>query len=100
MDYVNLGGSVTVEGLGKMLEAVLGEPHGYTDSRLVEVPIALFIMSLAKLAEDKAEWFPLGKWATIQAIEDRIEKEIANEKSPRVADPLTGREEDSDGYTN
>lgn len=76
MDYVNLGGSMTVEGLGKMLEAALGGPHGYTDSLIAEVPIALYIVEIAKIADDKEEWFPLGKWATIQAIQGRIEKEI------------------------
>ena len=86
MDYVDLGGSVTVEGLGKMLEAALGGPHGYTDSQLVEVSIALLIVEISKIADDKEEWFPCGKWATIQAIQARIEEEIA-----------TCFKEDSDG---
>jgi len=75
MDFIELGGSCTVEGLGLMLEAALG-PHGYTNSRLVEVPIALLIVEVAKMAEDRDEWFPCGKWATIQAIQGRVEKEL------------------------
>ena len=43
---------------------------------IAEVPIALYIVEIAKIADDKEEWFPLGKWATIQAIQGRIEKEI------------------------
>ena len=90
MDYIKLGGNVTVDGLGKMLEAALGGPHGYTDSLIAEVPIALYIVEIAKIADDKEEWFPLGKWATIQAIQGRIEKEITT----------LFKKEGSDGYTN
>ena len=75
MDFIELGGSCTVEGLGLMLEAALG-PHGYTNSRLVEAPIALLIIEIAKMTEDRDEWFPCGKWATIQAIQGRVEKEL------------------------
>lgn len=75
MDYVELGGSYVCDGLGLMLEAALGA-HGYTNSRLVEVPIALLIIEIAKLAEDRDEWFPSGKWATIQAIQGRVEKQL------------------------
>lgn len=75
MDFVELGGSIVVDGLGLMLEAALG-PHGYTDSRLVEVPIALLIIEIAKIAEDRDEWFPAGKWATIQMIQGRVERQL------------------------
>lgn len=76
MDFIELGGPLTTKGLAKMLDAAFSGPHGYTDSRLVEVPIALLIAEIAKLAEDRADWFPCGKWATIQAIQGRIEKEL------------------------
>ena len=76
MDYIELGGSRVIDGLSLMLEAGLGRPHGYTDSRLVEVSTALLIIEIAKVAEDREEWFPCGKWATIQAIQARIEKQI------------------------
>ena len=76
MDYIKLGGSRTVDGLGLMLESAFGGPHGYTDTNLVEVSTALFIVEIAKVAEDREEWFPCGKWATIQAIQAQIEKQI------------------------
>ena len=76
MDFVELGGGCVVEGLGKMLEAAFGEPHGYTDSRLVDVPTALMIVEIAKLADDRDDWFPCGQWATIQAIQSRCEKQL------------------------
>mgnify|MGYP001613329554 CR=1 FL=1 len=77
MDFIDLGGDRAVNGLGLMLEAALGQ-HGYTDSRLVEVPIALLIIEIAKIAEDRDEWFPAGKWALIQAIQARVEKELTH----------------------
>lgn len=76
MDFIKLGGSRVIDGLGLMLEAMLGEPHGYTDSRFVDVPTALLIVEIAKIAEDRDEWFPCGKWATIQAIQSRIGEQL------------------------
>ena len=76
MDFIELGGSITVDGLNLMLESALGGSQGYTDSRLVEVPIALLIIEIAKIAEDREEWFPCGKWATIQAIQGRVAEEL------------------------
>jgi hypothetical protein len=32
----------------------------------------------AKRAEDRDEWFPRGKWATIQAMQEAIEQELGN----------------------
>ena len=76
MDFVELGGSRVVEGIGKMLDAALGKPHGHTDSRLVDVPTALMIVEIAKRADDRDDWFPCGQWATIQAIQGRVEKQL------------------------
>lgn len=76
MDYVELGGSRVVDGIGKMLDAALGGPHGYTDSRLVDVQTALMIVEIAKIADDRDDWFPCGQWATIQAIQGRVEKQL------------------------
>lgn len=76
MDFIELGGSLVVDGLGLMLESALGGSHGYTNSRFVEVPIALLVIEIAKIAEDREEWFPCGKWATIQMIQERIEREL------------------------
>lgn len=76
MDFVELGDSCVVEGLGKMLEAALGGKHGYTDSRLVDVPTAFMIVEIAKLADDRDDWFPCGQWATIQEIQNRCARQL------------------------
>ena len=68
-------GSVRL-GLDLMLEALIG-PHEYVHKH-VETPIALYIIELAKRAEDRDEWFPHGKWATIQSIQAACEKELAS----------------------
>ena len=41
-----------------------------------DIAAALFITALAKKADDKPEWFPKGKWATIQLMEARIGEQI------------------------
>lgn len=64
----------TRAGLSAMLAAVLGD-HGFELS-LVEVPIALLVIELAKRADDRAEWFPHGKWATIQNMQGRVAVEL------------------------
>jgi hypothetical protein len=76
MDYIDLGGSRVVDGISRMLEAAFGDIHGYTDTRLVDVPTALMVVEIAKLADDHEAWFPCGKWATIQAIQERVEKQL------------------------
>jgi molybdenum cofactor biosynthesis enzyme MoaA len=42
----------------------------------VNLEIALLIIEIAKIAEDKPEWFPKGKWATIQNIQSNVEQEL------------------------
>lgn len=69
-----------IEGLNAMSQDMLGIVNGYIDSAYVELPEALFIIELARRAEDKAEWFPHGKWATIQAIQERTYRELAKMK--------------------
>ena len=49
--------------------------HGYV-ATFAEVPVALFIIEVAKRAMDCKDWFPHGKWATIQAIQNRVEKKF------------------------
>ena len=61
-------------GLEKMMVTAMGE-NGYV-ATFVEVPVALFIIEVAKRAMDCKDWFPHGKWATIQAIQNRVEKEF------------------------
>lgn len=65
-----------IEGLNAMSQNMLGIVNGYLDSAYVELPEALFIIELARRAEDRDEWFPHGKWATIQAIEERTYREL------------------------
>lgn len=78
-DSVHLTDSAKVlAGLSDMIEAALG-PHDYTHS-FVDVPIALFILELVRRAPDKPEWFPRGKWATIQSIQTATEKELVKLK--------------------
>jgi hypothetical protein len=73
VDDIHLTDSSRVaDGLSDMLKASIGE-HDYAH-HYVSVPVALFIVAVAKRAPDHAEWFPRGKWATIQNIESRIEK--------------------------
>ena len=62
-------------GLADMMEHYLSN-NEYVQS-YVEIEIALLICEIAKRAEDKAEWFPRGKWSMIQAIQGKIEQELA-----------------------
>lgn len=62
------------EAILRMLEHYIGD-HDY--QRLVPIEIALLVVEIAKRAEDRPDWFVRGKWAMIQAIQDRIAIEIA-----------------------
>jgi hypothetical protein len=75
------------EGLQKMAESLC--PIDFFDAEQwvaywVEVPQALFLVEVMKRAEDRAEWFPHGKWATIQSFQDRIDKAITGYLSTPV----------------
>ncbi len=72
-----------IEGLNAMSQDMLGIVNGYIDSAYVEVPIALLLIEVAKRAEDRADFFPHGKWATIQAIQDRVNRQL--DKLKKVA---------------
>jgi len=77
MEFIRIGSGTSLEGLKRMMSYILNdEEQGYTDSPLVDVPTALFIIEVAKLVNDREDWFPHGKWATIQAIQERIETEL------------------------
>jgi len=68
--------SDTLDGLRLMLEAAIG-PHEWVHS-FVAVEIAMLIVEAAKRApEDRPEWFPRGRWATIQEIETEINRALA-----------------------
>ena len=75
LDSVLLTDSGTVQcGLEDMLTAAIGE-HAYV-LRHVDVPIALLVIEAAKRAEDRDDWFPRGKWATVQAMQQRVEPQL------------------------
>lgn len=63
------------DGLADMLTAAIGD-HAY-DLRHVEVSLALLVIEAAKRADDRKDWFPRGKWATVQAMQNRTERELS-----------------------
>lgn len=60
------------DGLEDMLTAAIGE-HGHI-LRHVDVGLALLVIEAAKRADDREDWFPRGKWATIQAMQAAADK--------------------------
>jgi hypothetical protein len=86
MDFVQIAGSDMVkDGLCLMLDAASDGMSGILDGgKLVEVHTALLVIEVAKMADDRDEWFPCGKWATIQAIQCRCAEQLktlfANDK--------------------
>ena len=75
LDVVNLTESYTVrDGLAAMLTAAIGE-HAYCLSH-VDAATALLVIEAAKRAEDREDWFPRGKWATVQEMQERTEREL------------------------
>jgi hypothetical protein len=75
LDSVRLTDSDRVrDGLEDMLTAAIGD-HGY-DLGFVEPGLALLVIEAAKRAEDREDWFPRGKWATVQAMQERTEREL------------------------
>ena len=59
------------DGLRDMLTAAIGD-HEY-ELGCVDCAVALLVIEAAKRAEDRPDWFPAGKWATIQAMQDRTD---------------------------
>jgi len=78
MDYVQIAGSERVkDGLCQMMDAASDGMSGLLDGgKLVDVSTALLVIEIAKRAGDRDEWFPCGKWATIQAIQGRCEEQL------------------------
>ena len=75
MDFILISATSQVrDGLDRAIEFAIGA-HDYIHT-YVEIPTAMFIIEIAKRSEDKSEWFPHGKWSTIQAIQARIDIEI------------------------
>ena len=80
MDAILLGesGSCVLEGLRRMVEAAIG-PHEFIYA-YEEIQNVLLIIEIAKLAPDRPDWFPRGKWATIQSMQSKAEAELAKLK--------------------
>lgn len=75
MDSIHLTSSrSTLEGLKLMIHESIGD-NDYVYSS-VDIPVALYICEVAKRAVDIDRYFPFGKWATIQAIQERIDKQL------------------------
>ena len=75
MSDIHLGSYRANDGLDVMMTAALGEQslvHTW-----VSVETALLIVAVARVAPDHPEWFPCGKWATIQVIQARIDEWLA-----------------------
>lgn len=78
-----------VEGLRRMMQERFGDEYDEYARMWVPMGRALLIVAVARRVEDKPEYFPRGKWATIQAIEqgvdwviDRALKGQGNESRP------------------
>lgn len=77
MDSIHLTDCRSVrDGLQAMMEFMVGQNEWVYSS--VDIPTALFIVEVAKRAPDRDSFFPHGKWATIQAIQERIKKQLDN----------------------
>jgi hypothetical protein len=75
MDSIQLSWNrSTVDGLCRMMRDMDDAEH-YVYAQ-VDIPAALYIVAIARHAEDRNDYFHYGKWATIQAIEGAIEKEL------------------------
>lgn len=76
MDAVHITASTLVrDGLDRMLTAAIGA-HEYLASDYVEAPIVLLVIEIARRAEDRPDWFPRGKWATIQSMQAACDHEL------------------------
>ena len=75
MDSIHLTACRSVrDGLQAMMELMVGQNDWVYPS--VEISTALLIVEVAKRAPDRDGFFPHGKWATIQAIQGRINKQL------------------------
>ena len=76
MDSVFVSSSSRViDGLRHMMTAA--DDAAELVQSYVDVSTALLIIEVAKRADDLDEWFPHGKWATIQSIQGAAEKQLA-----------------------
>lgn len=61
-----------LDGLREMMAAAIGD-HDYIHAH-VDVSVALLVIEVAKRAPDNPDWFPRGKWATIQAMQEATDR--------------------------
>lgn len=67
--------ATTLNGLQLMMQDA--DNAGEQIQAYVSVEMALLIVEIAKMAIDKEEYFPHGKWGTIQNIEGNIREQLA-----------------------
>ena len=64
-------------GLEAMLNAAEDGLSGLIEGgALTPVATGLLVVEVAKRADDRVEWFPCGKWATIQAVQSRCDEQL------------------------
>ena len=66
--------SSVIAGLRQMMDVADGASE--VVQQHVEASIALLVIEIAKLAEEREEWFPRGKWATIQNIQESTDRQL------------------------
>ena len=88
MDFIAIAGSEMVKrGLEDMLDAAEDGMSGRIQGgRLTDMATGLLVIEIAKRADDRDEWFPCGKWATIQAIQGRCDDELKTLFSNKALD--------------
>ncbi|MDR5729689.1 MAG: hypothetical protein RB191_19915 [Terriglobia bacterium] len=72
------------EGIGKALDQ---DVYGVETAERMA-----WLVLLLKKCEDRPEWFPRGKWATIQHIESQLNEAIDSWVSERFASDAAGDE--------
>ena len=76
MDSIYISDSSRViDGLTDMMEVADG--MGSMIYSHCDVATVLLIVEVAKLAADRVDWFPHGKWATIQMLQGKVFSELS-----------------------
>jgi hypothetical protein len=73
MDSILIG-SKALDGIKILLDKVLG-PNDIAQPYM-EVRDVLLVIEIMSRACDRVEYFPHGKWGTIQALQDKIDFEL------------------------
>lgn len=72
-DLIHLSSSPAVlNGLRTMMEDLKGQDEAEIIRPWMEIEPVLFLLEIMKRVDDRDIWFPHGKWATIQAITERV----------------------------